>query len=221
MGKKKKSGSHKVTINPAAETFGMVASFLGGGAFVYFGSQTEPLWCYILPIFGIAFICFGIHSFFNLLYYYGKVKDQSILATIGVIIALIAFLLTSYYIFFRGINFLSRSEQVDAEVISIGGEVNYKYDQDDNSVREDNCTTEISYVVGGKTYTTNLDSKSCKYEKGQTIPIRYDKDSPDKMASGTILEVIIGLSFGLLITFIFIGYIIATIKNKRKHLTKA
>ena len=212
------SKKEKVKIHPGAETFGMLGSFLGAGICFFFAKQVEGLWPGILIGFGLMWLFVGLHSFFNLLYHFNIVKDQSHCAGIAVMIAIITFQVLGYYMFFSKMEFIKNSEKVEATVVHVDYDVKYKESRDDEGrttrTKEDNCSTEVIYAVDGKTYRKDLGSSSCKYKEGDLVKVRYDKNHPENMKHFSLLSALIGLASGVILTIITIGYFIVGFRNQ-------
>ena len=61
----------------------------------------------------------------------------------------------------------------------------------------------VEYVVGGKTYTAELDSGSSSYRLGQTLSIRYDPSNPSVVhAEGSIGLILMIVSGAILVVII-------------------
>lgn len=61
----------------------------------------------------------------------------------------------------------------------------------------------VEYVVGGKTYTAELDSGSSSYRLGQTLSIRYDPGNPSVVhAEGSIGLILMIVSGAILVVII-------------------
>ena len=213
MAKKRKD--NKRGIRPGYELLGMLVFLIAGPLIIYLSKDITNFPRIFIIGFGVISILIGIHSFFNLLFYYDIVKDQSYAAPIMVVLAVIDFMCIGYYMFFNKIDFMKNSDKTEATVVYRDYHVREKDGQE-----EDDCTTEVKYYVDGKTYSSELGSKSCKYREGDKVKIYYDKNDPKNLDEHPFTAAIIGLITGIVLTFVCIGYIVLAIKGLKKKLKK-
>ena len=88
------------------------------------------------------------------------------------VLAVIALGVGIYFTFFRSKGY----EKTEATIVSVENDPDYIPDPDtSNDVKR---IVTVKYTVGGKEYTTQLDSDSPSNEMGKTVNIRYDPQDP-------------------------------------------
>lgn len=109
----------------------------------------------------------------------GKRKKSTIILCI--ILSVIFFLggigalVGSYFTRVRADDFMNNGIKIDATIVSI---VTSGLGEDEHS------NAFVTYEVNGIIYKTELDRYSDEMQEGQTIPIRYMPDNPNKIAYG-------------------------------------
>ena len=120
------------------------------------------------------------------------------------ILAVIALGVGVYFTFFQSKGY----EKAEATIVSIENDPDSIPDADtENDVRR---IVTVKYTVGGREYTTQLDSDSPSYEVGKTVKIMYDPKNPEKITSSKGFGVYLMIA-GAVILLLVVGL---TVKKK-------
>jgi hypothetical protein len=120
------------------------------------------------------------------------------------ILAVIALGVGVYFTFFQSKGY----EKTEATIVSIENDPDSIPDADtENDVRR---IVTVKYTVGGREYTTQLDSDSPSYEVGKTVKIMYDPKNPEKITSSKGFGVYLMIA-GAVILLLVVGL---TVKKK-------